>query len=81
MRLDHAVEFGALGALVYFAFMFYCVLATDAPFVMRLAILIAFLLNGISNPFAHALAISLLVWTSSPGARAEPHAAGTSVNA
>lgn len=55
-------EFGLAGTALYFGFIFYCVFATAAPVLVRTAIAIAFLLNGLYMPFAHGLALSLLIW-------------------
>lgn len=64
-------EFGLLGAAVYFGFIFYCVFATRGPLPARAAIAASLLLNGMYMPFAHALALSLLVWPWD-GARQRP---------
>ena len=58
-------EFGVLGTALYVAFLGYCVFATTAALPIRLAIFIALMLNGLSNPFAHGLAFGLLVWSMS----------------
>lgn len=55
-------EFGVLGALAYFGFLFYCVFATRAPMALRVAIASTFLLSGNYISFAHGLALTLLVW-------------------
>jgi hypothetical protein len=65
-------EFGVLGAILHLAFLGYCVFATAAPLPLRLAVFIALLLNGLSNPFAHGLAFGLLVWATPARASASP---------
>lgn len=55
-------EFGVLGAITYFGFLFYCVFATRAPMALRVAIASTFLLSGNYISFAHGLALTLLVW-------------------
>lgn len=55
-------EFGLAGTALYFGFIFYCVFATAAPLLVRTAIASTFLLNGMYMPFAHGLALSLLIW-------------------
>ncbi len=57
-------EFGLVGAAVYFSFLFYCIKNSTAPAVLRLAVGFIFMLSGIHIPFAHGLALSLLVWNS-----------------
>ncbi|MBI2277795.1 MAG: hypothetical protein HYU74_10625 [Dechloromonas sp.] len=60
-------EYGLLGAGLYFAFIYYCVFRTAAPFIVRLAVGLTLLLNGPFVPFFHGLALSLLVWTAKTG--------------
>lgn len=57
-------EFGLLGAALYFTFLGYCLFANGAPPLLALALGMTFLLNGLYVPFSHALALSLLIWTS-----------------
>ncbi|MET0657549.1 MAG: hypothetical protein ABW110_05255, partial [Steroidobacteraceae bacterium] len=65
-------EFGAFGAIIYFAFLCYCVFSTDAPLPVRLALFMSLMVNGLSNPFAHGLAFGLLVWTTPWRGRVKP---------
>lgn len=58
------VEFGVIGALVYFGFFFYCLLSARGPLPLRLALALCLFLNGAYNAFVHSLALSLLVWPS-----------------
>jgi hypothetical protein len=57
-------EYGLLGASAYFGFLFCCLFYSPAPRLLTLAVGITYLLNGIYNPFAHGLALSLLLWNS-----------------
>jgi hypothetical protein len=57
-------EYGLLGASAYFGFLFCCLFYSPAPRLLTLAVAITYLLNGIYNPFAHGLALSLLLWNS-----------------
>ncbi len=57
-------EFGIVGAAAYFGFLFYCVKNSTAPGIIRLAVGFIFMLSGIHIPFAHGLALTLLVWNS-----------------
>lgn len=61
-------EFGLIGAIAYFGFLYDCVARSSAPAVLRFAVGLTFLLSGIYIPFAHALALSLLIWTAPPHA-------------
>ncbi|MGC3981970.1 MAG: hypothetical protein QM808_11965 [Steroidobacteraceae bacterium] len=60
------LEFGLLGALLYFSFLFFCLSSSALPGPVALAVGATFLLNGLYVPFSHALALTLLVWTSLP---------------
>jgi len=68
------LEFGLLGALLYFLVIGFFLFSSPAPKLLSLAIATAFLLNGIYAVFAQALALGLLVWPFA-GARREDHAA------
>ena len=68
------LEYGVLGAALYFAFIFYCVFRSTAPVIVRLAVALTLFLNGPFVPFFHGLALSLLVWTSRPAGDALPPA-------
>jgi hypothetical protein len=57
-------EFGIVGAAAYFGFLFYCVKNSTAPGIVRLAVGFIYMLSGIHIPFAHGLALTLLVWNS-----------------
>ena len=57
-------EFGLVGAVAYFGFLFCCLFYSPAPRLLTLAVAITYFLNGIYTPFAHGLALSLLLWTS-----------------
>jgi hypothetical protein len=59
-------EFGLIGAIAYFAFLFSCLFSSSAPRLLILAVTITYFLNGIYVPFAHGLALSLLLWNSAP---------------
>jgi len=57
-------EFGLVGAVAYFGFLFCCLFYSPAPRLLTLAVGITYFLNGIYTPFAHGLALSLLLWNS-----------------
>jgi hypothetical protein len=59
-------EFGLIGALAYFGFLCCCLLTSKAPRLLTLAVGITYLLNGMYTPFAHGLAMGLLLWNSMP---------------
>jgi hypothetical protein len=58
------LEFGLFGAIAYFAFLFFCLSSARLPASVSFAVACTYLLNGLYIPFAHALALTLLVWTS-----------------
>jgi len=66
-------EFGVIGAVTYFGFLFGCLYYSSASRLVTLAVAITYFLNGIYTPFAHGLALSLLIWNSAQtkGARAD----------
>jgi hypothetical protein len=57
-------EFGLVGALAYFGFLFCCLYSSPAPRLLAVAVGITYLLNGMYASFAHGLALSLLLWNS-----------------
>jgi hypothetical protein len=57
-------EFGLVGALAYFGFLFCCLYSSPAPRLLTVAVGITYLLNGMYASFAHGLALSLLLWNS-----------------
>jgi len=60
------LEFGLIGASLYFSFLFFCLSSSRLPASVAVAVGCTYLLNGLYIPFAHALALTLLVWTSKP---------------
>jgi hypothetical protein len=63
-------EFGLVGAVAYFGFLFCCLFYSRAPRLVTLAVGTTYFLNGIYTPFAHGLALSLLLWNSGDGREA-----------
>jgi hypothetical protein len=63
-------EFGIVGAVAYFGFLFCCLYCSRAPRIVTLAVGVTYFLNGIYTPFAHGLALSLLLWNSADGREA-----------
>ena len=55
-------EFGVLGAVLYFAFIFYCMLSSRAPVVVRVAVLVCYFLNGPYSPTVAGIGLTLLMW-------------------
>lgn len=55
-------EFGVLGSLLYFAFIFYCILFSKAPLLVRIAVAVCYFLNGAYSPTVTGLVLSLLLW-------------------
>ena len=64
-------EFGVIGSLLYFAFVFYCLLSSRAPIALRVAMVVAYFMNGAYSPTVTGFATSLLLWPS-PKTRSEP---------
>lgn len=73
------LEFGICGALLYFTFLFFCLSSSALPGAVALAVGATFMLNGLYVPFAHALSLSLLVWTASMTKAALGGASTTSI--
>ena len=69
-------EFGVVGAVVYFGFLFGCLYSSPAPRLLILAVGITYFLNGIYVPFAHGLALSLLLWNTVPARGVRPGQSG-----
>lgn len=68
-------EFGVVGALLYFAFLFYCMLFSSAPLLMRIGLAACYFLNGAYSPTVTGLVLSVLLWpapATRPLAAAEP---------
>jgi hypothetical protein len=63
-------EFGLVGAVAYFGFLFCCLFSSPAPRLLTVAVGITYLLNGMYAPFAHGLALGLLLWSPLAGAPA-----------
>lgn len=67
-------EFGVLGALVYFSFIFFCIYSNGAPRIVQVALMVCYFMNGAYSPTLTGLALTLLLWpnsrvTSAPEAR------------
>jgi hypothetical protein len=58
------LEFGVVGFVSYFGFLFYRAFRAQQPLALRLCIAVTMLLNGIFDPWSHALVLSLLAWMS-----------------
>ena len=58
-------EYGLIGALIYFAFQYFCLFNNRGPLAVQLAAAIMLQLNGSLVPFVHALIFALLVWPAS----------------
>ena len=55
-------EFGIIGAILNFGFLFYAVLRSSGPPVVKLAVVVAYFMNGIYTPTSHGFALTLLIW-------------------
>jgi hypothetical protein len=56
------LEFGLVGFIAYFGYLFYCSFRAPQPLVLRLCVAVTMLLNGIFDPWSHGLVLSLLAW-------------------
>jgi len=56
------LEFGVIGALTYFVFLYSCIWRAKQPSVLRMALTAMTLLNGIFDPPHHGMILSLLIW-------------------
>jgi len=57
-------EYGLLGGSAYFGFLMVCIWRSPAPALLKLAVFATLLLNGSLVAFTHAMALTLLVWTT-----------------
>lgn len=55
-------EFGVIGALLYFGFIFYCVFSSQAPLMLRVAVIVAYFMNGAYSPTVTGIVVSMLLW-------------------
>lgn len=58
-------EFGVLGALVYFSYMFFCIYSNGAPRILHIAITVCTFMNGAYSPTLTGLLLSVLLWPNS----------------
>ncbi|WP_331609205.1 hypothetical protein [Povalibacter sp.] len=75
-------EFGVVGGVLYFVFLFYCFLSSRAPLALRVGVLVAYFMNGAYSPSVTGVATSLLLWPALPGltqARPRQRAGGEEV--
>jgi hypothetical protein len=61
-------EFGILGGLVYFSFIFFCIFSNGAPRILQVAVMTCYFMNGAYSPTLTGLALSLLLWPNSTAA-------------
>jgi hypothetical protein len=56
------LEFGLVGSIAYFAFLYVCIFKSNQPTVLRVSLAVMTLLSGILDPPVHGLIIPLLIW-------------------
>ena len=56
------IEFGLVGFVTYFGFLFYCIFSSRQSLTVRACVAVTPLLSGILDPWSHALMLGLLVW-------------------
>jgi len=59
-------EFGVLGGLAYFGFVFFCIFTSPAPPILRLAVGAAYFMNGAYSPTVTGVALTLLLLWARP---------------
>lgn len=58
-------EFGVLGGIVYFGFIFFCIYSNSAPRILQVALMVCYFMNGAYSPTVTGLALTLLLWPNS----------------
>jgi hypothetical protein len=77
------LEFGLVGSIVYFSFLYVCIFKSNQPTVLRVSLAVMTLLSGILDPPVHGLIIPLLIWMApslpalEPGAQVKDHVPST----
>jgi hypothetical protein len=61
------IEFGIIGAVAYFGFLYTCVFRSRQPMALRVNLTTMSLLSGILDGTSHAMIISLLLWPAFEG--------------
>ncbi len=56
------IEFGLLGFVSFFGFLFFCIFAAKQSITLRACVAVTPLLSGILDPWSHSLMLTLLVW-------------------
>lgn len=56
------IEFGLVGFITYFGFLFYCIFSSRQSPAVRACVAVTPMLSGILDPWSHALMLGLLVW-------------------
>ena len=56
------LEFGLVGSIAYFLFLYTCIFRSNQPSVLRVSFAVMTLLSGILDPPVHGLIIPLLIW-------------------
>lgn len=58
------VEYGLVGTVLYFGFLFFCIFRSQGPLALRVVLAASLFLNGAYHTFVHSLVLALLVWPS-----------------
>ncbi len=72
-------EFGIIGAIVNFSFLFYCLKRSTAPFEIKWACAVMFFMAGIYTPSSHGITLSLLLWPAAVSTRIVPEQRSESI--
>jgi hypothetical protein len=62
-------EFGLLGSVLYFGFIFYCIFSSPAPFLLRVGVAVGYFMNGAYSPTITGIVATLLLWPGPPLSR------------
>lgn len=66
------LEFGLIGSIAYFLFLYVCIFRSNQPTVLRVSLAVMTLLSGILDPPVHGLIIPLLIWMAPSQPAVEP---------
>lgn len=72
-------EFGLIGALLNIGFLFFCVIRSSAPGILKLGVAVMFFMAGIYTPSSHGIALTIMMWPSPSPEPLRPVARSTAV--
>jgi hypothetical protein len=66
------LEYGLVGSIAYYGYVFLCVLRAPQPYVLRAALATTLLLGGLTDGWSHGLILTLLIWMPPTKLHTEP---------